>query len=371
MLEFGILFFWNLIETMAIHTVITGTGSFVPTKVVSNADFSRHTFYDEANEPIRLPAAAIAEKFKLITGIKERRYVDDDITASSIGAIAAAKAIENAGIYPETIDQIIFAHNFGEVPHGSNQSQMVPSLASRAKHLLNIKNPDCIPYDLIFGCPGWIQGILQADAFFKAGLAKRALVIGADTLSRIIDKHDRDCMIFSDGAGACVLETSNAVGVGILASSVKSYANDEINYLSHGKSNYSNSKANVQFLKMKGKRVYDFALAHVPLVIKECLEKAQLPISMVKMFFLHQANEKMDVAIVKALYQLYGATNIPNNIMPMSIQQLGNSSVATIPTLFDFVRRGQMENYSLQTGDIVVFASIGAGMNVNAFCYRL
>src|ERR1700709_1845057 len=205
---------------MPIQTIITGTGSFVPETIQYNIDFANHEFYDETEKKIELPSAIIAEKFKLITGIKERRYWDGDMTASSMAILAAKSAIADADIDPETIDQIIFAHNFGEVAHGMSQSEMVPSLASRLKHGLGIKNPNCIPYDLLFGCPGWIQGVLQADAFFKAGLAKKALVVGAETLSRVIDKHDRDSMIFSDGAGACILEAKNAdniTGAGILA----------------------------------------------------------------------------------------------------------------------------------------------------------
>ncbi len=361
-------------ETMAIQTVITGTGSFIPANVISNADFSNHTFYDESSEPVRLPSATIAEKFKLITGIKERRYVDKNMTASSIGAMAAQKAILDAGIDAESIDQIIFAHNFGDISQGTNQSHMVPSLASRVKHLLGIKNPDCIPHDIIFGCPGWIQGVLHADTYFKAGAAKRALVIGAETLSRIVDKYDRDCMIFSDGAGACIVEAiekQNLTEKGILSSSVKSYTVEEIEYLHHGKSNGADLIETTHYLKMKGRKVYDFALLHVPLVIKDCLGKAKLPLKAVKMFFLHQANEKMDTAIIEKLYQLYGENTVPDFVMPMSIQQLGNSSVATIPTLLDLVKHSKMENYLLQAGDIVVFASIGAGMNVNAFCYKM
>lgn len=357
---------------MAIQTIITGTGSFIPANIIRNVHFGNHTFYDNTNDLEKLPSATIAEKFKLITGISERRYIDDEMTASSIGAIAATIAISDADIDPESIDQIIFAHNFGDIIHGNNQSQMVPSLASKAKHLLGIKNPSCIPYDLIFGCPGWIQGVLQADVYIKAGMAKRVLVIGADTLSRVIDKHDRDCMIFGDGAGACIFEAvgvSSLVEKGILGSSVQSFSGEEIEYLFHGKSNFLEADTNAHFLKMKGRKLYDFALAKVPLVMKDCLEKSNVGLKNIKMFFLHQANEKMDLAIIKAFYNLYGE-EMPNNNLPMSIQQLGNSSVATIPTLLDLVRRGKMENYSLLAGDTIMFASIGAGMNINAFCYR-
>ena len=106
-----------------------------------------------------------------------------------MGIIAGRLAIEDAGIDPETLDQVIVAHNFGDVQANSNQSDIVPSLASRIKHGLNIKNPSCVGYDVLFGCPGWIQGIIQANAFIRAGMAKKCLVIATETLSRVVDRH--------------------------------------------------------------------------------------------------------------------------------------------------------------------------------------
>lgn len=361
---------------MPIQSIIIGTGSFVPSNIKYNADFANHDFYDETEKKIELPSAIIAEKFKLITGIEERRYADNDMTASSMAIIAAKRAIADAAIDPETIDQIIFAHNFGDVAQGMLQSEMVPSLASRLKNGLGIKNPNCIPYDLLFGCPGWIQGVLQADAFFKAGIAKRALVVGAETLSRVIDNHDRDSMIFSDGAGASVLEAKNTddisnTRVGILASLAQSHTAEEINYLYYGKSNLPGADQSVRYLKMKGRKVYEYAMIHVPKAMKTCLDNEGLKLEDVKLFFLHQANQKMDIGFIKELYKLYGENNIPDYIMPMSIEKFGNSSVATIPTLFDMVKHGQLENYALQAGDIIMFAAVGAGMNINTFCYRV
>ena len=100
-------------------------------------------------------------------------------------------------------------------------------------------------------------------------------------------------------------------------------------------------------------------------------EKAGVDILDVKQFFLHQANEKMDAGFIKALFKLYGIREVPSNIMPMSIHELGNSSVATIPTLYDMVKRGKYKDHELQKGDVIVFASVGAGMNINAICYRV
>ena len=352
-------------------TIITGTGSYIPGLVIPNDSFSDHSFYGEDGLLINTPNAEIFEKFKDITGIYERRYAEENVNTSDLAAKAAALAIEDAGIDPETIDQIIVAHNFGNVIAGTIQSDAVPSIASRVKNLLGIRNPSCVAYDLLFGCPGWIQGVIHADSFIKSGLAKRCLVIGAETLSRVIDPHDRDSMIFSDGAGACIVENSTDNTSGILASSVQSHCMDEAYYLYLGKSYHPEGDEATRYIKMKGRKVYEYAIKNVPIAMKECIEKAGVEIHEVKKFFLHQANEKMDEGFIKALFKLYGIKDIPENVMPMSIHELGNSSVATIPTLYDMVKRGKYKEHQLDKGDVVIFASVGAGMNINAICYRV
>ena len=352
-------------------TIITGTGSYIPGLVIPNDSFSDHSFYGEDGLLINTPNAEIFEKFKDITGIYERRYAEENVNTSDLALKAAALAIEDAGIDPETIDQIIVAHNFGNVIAGTIQSDAVPSIASRVKNLLGIRNPSCVAYDLLFGCPGWIQGVIHADSFIKSGLAKRCLVIGAETLSRVIDPHDRDSMIFSDGAGACIVENSTDNTSGILASSVQSHCMDEAYYLYLGKSYHPEGDEATRYIKMKGRKVYEYAIKNVPIAMKECIEKAGVDIHEVKKFFLHQANEKMDEGFIKALFKLYGIKDIPENVMPMSIHELGNSSVATIPTLYDMVKRGKYKEHQLDKGDVVIFASVGAGMNINAICYRV
>ncbi|MNV46979.1 Acetoacetyl CoA synthase NphT7 [compost metagenome] len=121
---------------------------------------------------------------------------------------------------------------------------------------------------------------------------------------------------------------------------------------------------------MKGRKIYEFALSKVPLAMQACLQKADIDITAIKKILIHQANEKMDEAILMRFYALYG-TVPPPDIMPMTIHTLGNSSVATIPTLYDLIARGQIDNQSLHGGDIILFASVGAGMNINAFTYRV
>lgn len=354
------------------RTIITGTGSYIPTEVVTNGDFTTHNFYAEDGKRIETPPEQVAEKLRQITGIAERRYVPAHLNASDIATLAAQAAIENSGIDPETLDQIIVAQNFGNVIKHTIQTDAVPAIASRVKHNLKIHNPRCVGYDVLFGCPGWIQGLIQADAFFKAGIAKKALVIGAETLSRVLDMYDRDSMIFSDGAGATVVEYQETDdGTGILSSSAVSHCIDEAYYIYLGQSNFPGSDPGIRYIKMKGRKVYEYAMKHVAEAMKECLEKAGVDIHQLKKIFIHQANEKMDEGIVRELYKLYGMRNVPKNIMPMCIQWLGNSSVATVPTLYDLTLKGKVEDHELNKGDIILFASVGAGMNINAVCYRV
>jgi 3-oxoacyl-[acyl-carrier-protein] synthase III len=355
-----------------LRSVITGSGSYIPPFVQTNQDFAEHAFYNNDGTPLAIDPAEVVNKFKKITGIEERRYTTDDLTASHLGIAAARQAIADSGIDQETLDQIIVAHNFGNVIKNTIQTAAVPSLAAQLKHALGIRNPNCIAYDILFGCPGWLQGLIQADAFFKAGMAKKALVVGTETLSRVIDLYDRDSMIFSDGAGAVVLEAKEGDenSPGILAFTAQTHSLDEVEYINMGMSFYPGSDPRVRYLKMKGRKVYEYALKHVPDAMKACLDKAGKSIHDLKKIFIHQANEKMDEAIIKKMYQLYGIENPPCDIMPMSISWLGNSSVATIPTLLDMVRRQQIPEHALSPGDIILFASVGAGMNINALCYR-
>lgn len=352
------------------NTVITGSGSFIPSNIQRNTDFEKHLFFNENKQRIHHSTAEIITKFQQITGISERRYADATMTASQIGALAGAAAIKDAGIDAEIIDQVIVAHNFGDVCINTSQSDMVPSLASRIKHEIGIKNPGCVAYDILFGCPGWLQGLIQADAFTKAGMVRNCLVIGTELLSRVSDKHDRDSMIYSDGAGAVVTQVGND-NSGIIGHTSASFTGEELGYINMGKSYHSDNNDGVNYLKMQGRKVYEFALKYVPLAIKSCLDKTNIDIHDVKKIFIHQANEKMDEAIVKRLFALYHIHAVPHDVMPMNIHKLGNSSVATIPTLYNMVLKGALDGHSISKNDIIVFASVGAGMNINAVCYRV
>ena len=348
---------------------ITGSGCYIPTEIVSNKDFAEHVFLNDDGTPFPHPNDIVAEKFLEITGIQERRYVTDDLQTSDIAFIAAKRAVDDAKIDPETLDYIIFAHNFGNVRKGAIQTDLVPSLATRVKFDLRIKNPKCVCYDMLFGCPGWLEGVIQAQAFIKAGMAKKCLVIGAETLSRVVDLHDRDSMIYSDGAGATIIEATNEDG-GILAHETATFTYDEAYYLFFGNSFNKKHDPDVRYIKMHGRKIYEFALSQVPKAMKECLENSGVDIKDVKKILIHQANEKMDEAIVQRFYKLHDLTP-PDEIMPMSIHKLGNSSVATVPTLYDLLVKGELENHSIKKGDVILFASVGAGMNVNAIVYKM
>ena len=350
---------------------ITGTGSYIPLLTKKNDDFLTAEFLNEDGSEFKVDNEIIIKKFESITGIEERRYAKDHHNTSDLAFFAAEKAIKDAALDQETIDYIIVAHNFGDIKSGTKQSDSLPSLASRVKFNLGIKNPNCVCYDIIFGCPGWIEGVIQAYAFIKAGMAKKCLVIGAETLSRTYDIKDRDSMIYADGAGASIVELKpDDKNNGILSHKSCTFTDKEAFYLFFGKTYDSKSKSKTKYIKMYGRKVYEFAIVQVPQALKECLELTNYSIHDVKKVFLHQANEKMDEAIVNRFYKLYNLKT-PKDILPMSIKKLGNSSVATIPTLFDLVNKLKLKDHSLQKGDIIMFGSVGAGMNINAITYKI
>lgn len=354
-----------------IRSIITGTGSFIPENIVTNNDFLSNTFLEKNGKPFDKSNEEIVEKFECITGIAERRYANNDMMASDLGYEAAVKALESSGLNREELDYIIVAHNFGDVLHNNRRSDLVPSLASRIKHTLGIKNPKCIAYDLPFGCPGWVQGVIQADYYIRSGDAKSALVIGTETLSRVSDPYDRDSMIYSDGAGATVLEAGEPGGTtGILAHAARTDTETQAHYLSMNQS-YHSDNGDTLYMKMDGRKLYQYAITNVPGLVKESIEKAGLDLSDIKKVLIHQANEKMDEAILSRLFKLYDQSDIPADIMPMTISKLGNSSVATVPTLLDLIVRNKMDGQKISPGDEIVLASVGAGMNINSVVYRV
>lgn len=356
-----------------IYSQITGTGSYIPSKVVKNEDFLNYKFLESTGASIERGNQEIIDKFEEITTISERRYADDNQKTSDLATIAAERAIEASKIDKEELDYIIFAHNFGDIRANDSRIDITPALASRVKANLGIKNPNAVSYDILFGCPGWVQALIQADYYIRSGDAKKILVIGADVLSRISDPHDRDSMIYADGAGAVIVEPiESETPVGIIGHSSRSDAMEYVNLLKMGNSYDSeHAKKDELFLKMNGRRLYQYALENVPKTLKAGLDKLGLHVNDIKKVLIHQANGKMDDAILARLYRLYGTREISDSIMPMTISWLGNSSVATVPTLLDMIMRNEMEGHEVKSGDNLILASVGAGMNINSVFYKI
>ncbi|HUO83971.1 MAG TPA: ketoacyl-ACP synthase III [Thermoanaerobaculia bacterium] len=353
------------------RSVIAAAGSFIPPVRVTNQQCLDRDFRTVGGERFDKTNEEIVAQFEAITGIRERRYASEDLVTSDLATAAARNALESSGIEGESLDAIIVAHNFGDVRAGSCRSDLVPALAARVKHNLGILNPAAATWDLVFGCPGWLQGMIVGDTMIRAGDAKRVMVIGAEALSRVSDPHDRDSLIYSDGAGATILEARETdQPVGILAHAVRSDTGEQLEMLSMARSYNPELLGDEIYLKMEGRKLYKYALQTVAGSIRQCLERAGVALTDVAKILLHQANEKLDQAIVSALYALYQLP-IPSDVMPMTIGWLGNSSVATLPTMYDLIIRGELQGHRISSGDHLVFASVGAGMNINAFVYRV
>lgn len=354
------------------YTRIIGTGSCIPTQIVPNSNFLNNEFYNPSKTKIEDKSnEEIIQKFKEITNIEERRYVVEGQVTSDLAAVAIEEACKDAGIDKESLEFIIVGQNFGDIVEGNNRIDALPSIANKVKMKLDINNPACICHDVISGCPGWTQSMIIADAYIKSGFMKRGVVVGADALSRISDPHDRDSMIYADGAGATIVEAiESEEPIGILAHSSRSDSVRYANNLVLGKSSNPDFGSDELFVKMDGRRLYVYAITTVPGVVKDSIEKAGLELADIKKVFIHQANEKMDEAILTGVFKLYGEKNIPEGIMPMSIRKLGNSSTATVPTLLDIVMKGKMEGQEVNKGDYTILCSVGAGMNINSIVYK-
>lgn len=316
------------------------------------------------------PNETIVRKLAEISGISERRYAEGDYQTSDLAAFAAANALQSGDIDGETLDYIIVAHNFANVLMHNRQTDMLPNIAARVKQALGIRNSNCVAYDILFGCPSWVQALIQADYYLRSGDAKRALVIGSDVLSHVLDPHDVDSMLFADGAGAVVVEAVETTeNIGILSHKTVTDAVDKAHYLTMGCSRNPDLGEQI-FVKMQGPNVFKYGLETVPSAIKLCLDRAGLGIGEVDKFFIHQANERMVRGMLQKLADLCGVPTLSDDLVPYSVQFLGNSSAATIPTLYDLVTKGNLEGHSFAVGQSCVFASVGAGMHANCVLYK-
>ena len=351
------------------NTIIIGSGSYVPKNIINREHFIDSEFYTDEGEKLDKPTEEIISKFVEITEIEERRYVDKETTNSEIGYEAAKIALEDAKIDGEELDYIIYASNFGEVTKEGHVNFM-PNMAARVKNRLGIKNRKCVTYDMIFGCPGWVEGMILANNLIKAKVAKNILVIGAETLSRVTDPYDRNKMIFADGAGAVVVQATEDENVGIIAHNTICDNGPELEYLKCGPSINKEIENKQLYIRMMGRKIYEYALKNVPSAIKDTIDDAGLTITDIDKVLIHQANAKMDYAMIERLHKLYKIKDYDHAISPMTIQRFGNSSVATIPTMYDLIIKGKMEGQKFQEKGNIVMTSVGAGMNINAIVYR-
>lgn len=352
-------------------SVIVGSGSCIPERVIDGSHFLNSKFYTDTGDYIDKPNDEIIRKFVEITEIEERRYLNDDEFNSDLGLEAAKEAIYDAKIEKEEIDYIIFASNFGEVS-ANGMANFMPNMAARVKNKLGIKNRKCITYDMIFGCPGWVEAMILADDLIKLGKAKTVLVIGGETLSRVTDPYDRNKMIFADGAGAVILQKSEQENVGIIATNTVCDNAEELMFLENSKTLNPNAKDQEKiYIRMHGRKIYEYALKNVPSAVKETMDQVGISVEDIDKILMHQANAKMDHAMVSRLFKLYGKSEYDYNVSPMTIQFLGNSSVATIPTMYDLIAKGEMKGHEFKKGSYIVMGSVGAGMNINCIVYRV
>ena len=376
---------------MVLNSIITATGRCIPEVEIPNSHFLAHTFYTKSGEVERKNTPFIIEKFVERTGISSRRYARDDQVASDLGAIALRHALDSR-IDINTLDMIIAATNYGDISAPHYCCDFVPNIATRVLQKAGYdgsKGREIKAIDIPYGCPCWLEGLILADIYIQQGLAKKIAVVAAETLSRVCDPHDKDSMIYADGAGASIVEAfENETKEGILNSRSKTIlyfkpatglgstaepVTDCSKYLCNCPSNNLNYPNGRLFLKMLGPNVAQVARTYVPKILKEVLQDIHVSLEDVKLFLLHQANRQLD-------HDMARDTGIKEEELdgkvPVTIDWLGNSSVATIPTLLDLIARGELRNgngqqYTLHPNDVIIFGSVGGSMHVNAVAYKV
>lgn len=314
-------------------TKIIGTGSSVPEQIVTNDDLAK--FVDTSDDWIRTR-----------TGIRERRIASEKSGTSQLAAEAAQKALENAGIEANELDIIILATSSGDCCFPSGACEVQAAIgAGRAA-----------AFDINAACSGFIYAFHTIHSFFQAGIYKTGLIIGADTLSKLVDWNDRStCVLFGDGAGAAVVraEKSGTLTMtmgsdGTKGSVLECGARSTGNFL-------TKQKPELGYMTMDGQEVFKFAVKTVPEAIKKVLAEGNTDISEIKYFILHQANYRIFESIAKRL-------KIPMEKIPANLERFGNTSGATIPILLDEMNR----EGKLQRGDKLVMAGFGAGLTWGA-----
>ncbi len=318
------------------RSVILGTGSFLPPKIVTNFDLEK--IVDTTDD-------WITER----SGIKQRHYVDDNILTSDMAYYAAFNALNNASIDKNKIDMIICATITPDL--------ILPSVASIVQKKLGITNY-CTAFDVSAACAGFVHILSIADQFLKTGHAKNILIIGADSMSRIINFNDRaTCVLFGDGAGAFVLssDTSLANNIAqensdILATIMKTNS-EQIDIL-RSSSGIGSVGYEYGYLTMKGPEVFKVAIKNLSEIMKETLDKAHIHVKDLDYIVPHQANQRIMTATAQKL-------GLDNERVISYVSKHGNTSAASIPLAFDCA----VQDGILKRGQTILMEAIGAGMS--------
>lgn len=352
---------------------IKSIGHYLPDKLLENTEFLLQNFRFKGSSLMpEADSASIVEKFEEVTGIKSRYYRNQNETASQMGIYAAKNAMDKANVDAQELELIIFAHNWGDQKYvdGKIQYDMLPNLASKVKHELNIDSMDCTAFDINFGCTGFIEGLKIAEALMIVQNKKLALVIGADTVSSVIDPEDINSMLFGDGAGAAVLssQTSEGINAEIICSKTFSICKADNKYLRMEKTTPQNSNNNLR-LKMDGTKVFQTAIHFVPELLKSMFHDSNMSPSDMKYLILHQANPKMMHCLKAKISQELGLPN--DSYMPVMVDKMGNNSVASIPIVLSSLMKNAFDFPAPQTKDKLFLCSFGAGMHVNGMVLEL
>ncbi len=313
-------------------TRIIGTGSALPKEVVTNDDLSK--IVDTSDEWISSR-----------TGIRNRRLAGRDENAVTLGTEAARKALEDSGTAPEEIDLVLTATSSSEI--------YFPNVACQIQGNLQLTN--AVAMDVSAACSGFLYVLHIANAYIRSGIYKKALLVGAETLSRLIDWEDRTtCVLFGDGAGACVVEAQETGLIDAVLHSDGGMGN--VLTGSAGALTTPKSEALTQQpIHMDGQAVFKFAVKKVPECIQELLKRNQVEAEEIQWYLLHQANKRIIQSVAKRMHQ-------PEEKFPVNLEYYGNTSAASIPILLDELSRtGQ-----IQRGDRCVLSGFGAGLTWGA-----
>jgi len=314
--------------------VISGTGSYVPEKILTNRDFEK--FLDTSDEWITTR-----------TGIKERRIAARHETSASMAVNAARKALDDAGLSAEQLDLIIVSTFTPDMP--------LPSTACFVQEQLGITNVGA--FDLAAACSGFIYGLTVASQFVQAGMYDNVLVVGSETLSRFSDYEDRSsCILFGDGAGAAIVSSSSENGRGVLYSRLAADGQGwPLLYVPGGGSRMPASEETVKqrqhYMKLKGREVYKFAVHKMQFLLKDAMDQCKLSVDDVAMVVPHQVNSRI---IDSACSHL----GFPREKVYLNIERMGNTSAASVPIALDEARRAG----SIKEGDLVIMVAFGAGL---------